>query len=204
MESINAKRYDQTMWLLERLSLVRLRRDLLSGVHGEVLEIGVGTGANLSLYAPGTYVTAVDIEPKRLTGATRKATRDDVDPAVHISCANAHDLPFPDDRFDFVVSTLVFCSIPQPDLALAEIKRVLRPHGRLLMLEHVRGQNFVTRRLTDWLHPLWFALQGECHLNRETAVTVREAGFALEETETHGMGVLQMIKARPLPATAGK
>jgi ubiquinone/menaquinone biosynthesis C-methylase UbiE len=96
-----------------------------------------------------------------------------------------------------VVSTLVFCSIPEPMMALAEIKRVLRPDGRFLLLEHVRGLNPVAQRLTDWLHPAWFALQHECHLNRETAVSVQAAGFHIEETSSHGWGVIQMIKAVP-------
>jgi hypothetical protein len=73
----------------------------------------------------------------------------------------------------------------------------LRPDGRLLLLEHVRGLTPVMRRLTDWLHPLWFALQGECHLNRETARTVAAAGFNIVETSTHGWGLLQRIIARP-------
>lgn len=192
MSRDEAKRYDRGMWLLENYSLKRLRRELLRDARGEVLEIGVGTGANLPLYDGVARITAVDVNGARLAGAAVKANGHY---PIATSCADAQSLPFADDQFDTVVSTLVFCSIPQPALALAEIKRVLRANGRFLLLEHVRGLNPIARRLTDWLHPAWFALQHECHLNRETAVSVQAAGFHIEKTSSHGWGVLQMIKA---------
>lgn len=182
------------MWLLERFSLTRLRRPLLAAARGAVLEIGAGTGANLPLYDPDRRVVAIELRPERLATAARKAHvagRAD----VAVAAADAHDLPFPAASFDTVVGTLVFCSIGDPLAALAEIRRVLRPDGQLLLLEHVRGQTPLTRRLTDWLHPLWFALQGECHLNRETAATVAAAGFRVDATESHGRGLLQLIRA---------
>ncbi len=194
MDAIDAQRYDRGMWLLERFSLTRLRRPLLAAARGAVLEIGAGTGANLPLYDPGRRVVAIELRPERLAAAARKAHvagRAD----VAVAAADAHDLPFPAASFDTVVGTLVFCSIGDPLAALAEIRRVLRPGGQLLLLEHVRGQTSLTRRLTDWLHPLWFALQGECHLNRETAATVAAAGFRVDATESHGRGLLQLIRA---------
>jgi ubiquinone/menaquinone biosynthesis C-methylase UbiE len=187
-----AKRYDRGMWLLENYGLKRLRRELLRNAQGEILEIGVGTGANLPLYNGAARITAVDVNSARLTGAVERVNGRY---PVAAGCADAQQLPFADEQFDTVVSTLVFCSIPQPEMALAEIKRVLRANGRFLLLEHVRGLNPVTRRLTDWLHPAWFALQHECHLNRETAVSVQAAGFHIQETSSYGWGLLQMIKA---------
>ncbi len=182
------------MWLLERFSLTRLRRPLLAEARGAVLEIGAGTGANLPLYDPGLRVMAVELRPERLAAAARKAHAARR-AHVTVAAADAHDLPFPAASFDTVVGTLVFCSIADPPAALAEIRRVLRPGGQLLLLEHVRGQTPLTRRLTDWLHPAWFALQGECHLNRETGATVAEAGFRVEAKETHARGLLQLIWA---------
>lgn len=190
------KRYDRGMWLLENYGLKRLRRLLLQAVHGEVLEIGVGTGANLPFYdGRAVRITAVDVNPARLVGTITRAQAVNGRHPIYIGAADAQQLPFPDNQFDTVVSTLVFCSIPQPMAALAEIKRVLRPDGRFLLLEHVRGLNPISQRLTDWLHPAWFAMQGSCHLNRETAVSVQAAGFHIEETSIHGWGVIQMIKA---------
>ncbi len=191
MSTKEAKRYDRGLWLLELSSLRKLRQKLLEPVDGSVLEIGMGTGANLPLYNSPNFVTGIDVRPEHLAGVTtRKNT-----PSFGVSCANAHHLPFANGRFDNIVSTLVFCSIPDPPTALAEIKRVLKPNGRFYLLEHVRGQNPVSQRFTDWLHPAWFALQGECHLNRETAVTLQQSGFTIEESSTHGFGVLQMIEA---------
>ena len=190
------KRYDRGMWLLENYGLKRLRRLLLQAVHGEVLEIGVGTGANLPFYdGRAVRITAVDVNPARLVGTITRAQAVNGRHPIHIGAADAQQLPFSDNQFDTVVSTLVFCSIPEPMAALAEIKRVLRPDGRFLLLEHVRGLNPISQRLTDWLHPAWFAMQGSCHLNRETAVSVQAAGFHIEETSSHGWGVIQMIKA---------
>jgi ubiquinone/menaquinone biosynthesis C-methylase UbiE len=191
MSTIEAKQFDRGMRWLERWGIGHLRRKLLHGVTGRVLEVGAGTGANLPLYGRFTQTTLVDIKPDRLQLARQKSAKPDT-PAT---CADAHNLPFASDQFDVVVGTLVFCSIPHPELALAEIKRVLRPDGRLLLLEHTRGHGPISRRFTDWLHPLWFALQGECHLNRETAVTVQNAGFTIEHSSVPGYGLLQMMKA---------
>jgi ubiquinone/menaquinone biosynthesis C-methylase UbiE len=191
LKTPEAAHYDRSLWLLEHFTLRRLRQQLLQQVEGRVLEIGVGTGANLPLYADTRLVTGIDVHRGRLAGAQFRQTSS---PFV-ASCADAQHLPFAAHIFDTVISTLVFCCIPVPEQALNEIKRVLRPGGRLLLLEHVRGQGPISRRLTDWLHPLWFALQGECHLNRETARSVANAGFHISQKSRHGWGVLQMIQA---------
>jgi ubiquinone/menaquinone biosynthesis C-methylase UbiE len=193
MSTKEAKSYDRGLWLLEVSSLRSLRQRLLKEVSGAVLEIGMGTGANLPFYNGVDFVAGIDLRAAHLAGAVGREQT----PPFGVSCANAHHLPFGNGRFDNIVSTLVFCSIPDPQAALAEIRRVLKPNGRFYLLEHVRGQNPVSRRLTDWLHPAWFALQGECHLNRETAVTLQQAGFTIETSSTHGFGVLQMMVARP-------
>ncbi|MBE2222999.1 MAG: class I SAM-dependent methyltransferase [Anaerolineae bacterium] len=192
MSTKEAKRYDRGVWLLEVASLQKLRQQLLAAVHGTVLEIGMGTGVNLPIYNGVSFVAGIDLRPQVLSGAlTRENT-----PPFGVSCANAHHLPFGNGRFDNIVSTLAFCSISEPPLALAEIRRVLKPNGRFYLLEHVRGQNPVSQRLTDWLQPAWFALQHECHLNRETAVTLQASGFTIEESSTHGFGILQMMVAK--------
>ncbi len=194
MSTLEAKRYNRGMKFLEVVSLQRLRHRLLDEVEGSVLEIGAGTGVNLPIYRAASQVTGIDLNREWLAGTTeREAKR-----PFSVTVANAQALPFPNNHFDNVVGTLVFCSIPNPAQALAEIKRVLRPNGRLHLLEHVRGLNPITQRLTDWLHPLWFLLQHECHLNRETAVSVQNAGFHIEHSSAHGWGVLQMLTAVPV------
>jgi len=193
MSSPEAKQYNRVMNLFERAGLNRLRKRMLTAVQGEILEIGTGTGINLPIYNGASRITGIDVSRERLLGTAERVAKR----PFTISVADAQQLPFADDAFDNVVGTLVFCSIPHPELALAEIKRVLRPNGRLYLLEHVRGLTPISRRLTDWLQPAWFALQGECHLNRETAVTVEAAGFTIEKKSQHGRGLLQMIQAMP-------
>ncbi len=193
MSSSEAKQYNRVMNLFERKGLHRLRQTMLAHVRGEILEIGTGTGVNLPVYNGASRITGIDVSREKLMGTAERIAKR----PFTISVADAQQLPFADDAFDNVVGTLVFCSIPHPEMALAEVKRVLRPNGRLYLLEHVRGLTPVTRRLTDWLEPAWFALQGECHLNRETAVTVQAAGFSIEKKSQHGRGLLQMIQAVP-------
>lgn len=195
MENVEARNYDRGMWLLEFTNLSRLRRQIVAEVDGVALEIGAGTGVNSSFYKPGVAITAVDLKPSLLAAAAAKARRNNRHSDYVVTCANAQQLPFPTNRFDTVLGTLVFCSIHEPETALAEIRRVLRPGGRLLLLEHVRGRTAVTRHLTDWLHPLWFAMQGECHLNRDTAATVASAGFQINHISQHAQGVLLLIHA---------
>ena len=191
-----AVQYNRGMRLLEWASLTRLRQQVVRDVTGHVLEIGVGTGVNLPHYAQASRVTAIDVNQGRLSGVSERLAVVNGRFPITAHCADAQRLPFANGQFDTVVGTLVFCSIPHPSQALDEIRRVLKPAGRLLLLEHVRGQNKVMRHLTDWLHPAWFALQGECHLNRETETVVRQAGFTVEQSSIHGWGILQIIQAK--------
>lgn len=195
MDNLESSFYDRCMWPLERLSLTRLRRHLLSEAEGAVLEVGTGTGVNLSWYPQDVAVTAIDLRPAHLAAALSKYSQNPRGHLLSVACGNAQKLPFADQVFDSVIGTLVFCSIHEPLTALTEIRRVLRPGGRLLLLEHVRGLNPLAKKVTDWLHPVWFALQGECHLNRETAETVAAAGFSITHTSQHAGGVIQIIHA---------
>jgi ubiquinone/menaquinone biosynthesis C-methylase UbiE len=195
MPNLDVRLYNGFMWLGEQLGLLRLRRHLLQQARGQILELGVGTGINLPLYRianSAEMLVGLDVNRARLAGTNE---REKMVSPTSILQSDAQALPFANNSFDTVVSTLVFCSILRPEVALAEVGRVLRPNGRFLLLEHVRGQGPVSRRLTDWLHPAWYALQRECHLNRETAVYVAEAGFHIEQVSTHGWGLVQMITA---------
>lgn len=193
MSSKASQRYNRSLWLLERLGLRRLRHALLGDVTGKVLEVGIGTGINLPHYAGGRHITGLDASLELLAGTRERISSQ----PFAVTCADTQDLPFQGEEFDTVVGSLVFCCIANPTRALAEIGRVLRPSGQLLLLEHVRGQGPISRRVTDWLHPVWFALQGTCHLNRDTAETVRSAGFEVMQIDRHGWGVLQLIRAHP-------
>lgn len=190
-----ARSYDREMWLLERTKLSELRQHVVRQVTGNTLEIGVGTGANIAHYRDDVSVTAIDLRPAYMMAADKKALQRSPGFKFAAACADVQKLPFPDNTFDTALGALVFCSIAHPQAALAEIRRVLRPGGQLILLEHVRGLTSFTRRLTDWLQPLWFAMQGDCHLNRETAAAVAEAGFQIDFTSEHARGLVQIIQA---------
>jgi len=183
--------YDIALAPLELAGLGRLRQRLLADSRGAVLEIGAGTGVNLPYYGDGVRVFALDESREMLAVARRRPCR----ACATVSQADAQSLPFAAHTFQTVVGTLVFCSIPDPVRALVEARRVLRPGGILLLLEHTRGHHPLVAALTDWLDPIWCALNGSCHLNRQTARTAVEAGFDVTSIERHAGGIVQVIRA---------
>jgi SAM-dependent methyltransferase len=179
--------YDAGMSLQDRFGLMRWRRWLASGVRGRVLEVGCGTGRNLPLYEGAVVGFDPVLESVRV--AKRRA------PRALLLVASAEALPFREGAFDTVVSSLVFCSVPDPAKGLAEAKRVLAPGGALRMMEHVRSPSRITGRLQDFVQPAWTWILGGCHPNRETEKTVEGAGFAIEERKAKG--VMRRFVARP-------
>jgi phosphatidylethanolamine/phosphatidyl-N-methylethanolamine N-methyltransferase len=122
------------------------RRGLWQRVHGaRVLEVGVGTGKNLPLHPVGKNVTAIDLSPRMLERARRKARR--LRPGADFLIADVQSLPYPDNTFDAAVATFVFCSVPDPVRGLREIRRVLKPGGQFLLLEHVLSERWGLRPL---------------------------------------------------------
>ena len=182
--------YDMGILPLEWLILRRLRQRTFPTLSGDVLELGIGTGVNLPLYGPEARVTGCDASGEMLAWAVRRCTG----ACVGLTQADVQCLPFAADSFDAVAASLVFCSVTDPVQGLAEVQRVLRPGGRLVLLEHTRGSG-VGAWLTDTLHPLWHAWARECHLNRETARTVAEVGFRVERVEEHALGIVRVIEA---------
>lgn len=173
--------YDRMGREAERGWLGERRAALLSGAWGEVLEIGGGTGANLPHYRGVGRVTIAEPDPFMRAKLWPKLENASV--AVEVSDAGAEALPFEDDSFDTVVSTLVLCTVPDQGVALQEIRRVLCPGGRLLFIEHVRAEGS-TARWQDRLERLWGWLFAGCHPNRETVATIEKAGFEIEGFES--------------------
>ena len=174
--------YDRGMASTEEAGLRELRRQLLAGASGRVIELGAGTGANLELY-PEAVAGLVLAEPdphmaKRLRQKLAASGR-----GAEVVEAPAERLPFEDACFDTAVATLVFCTIPDPEAALAEAARVLKPGGRLLFLEHVRSRDPRLARWQDrWERP-WRFLGDGCHCNRDTVATIAASGLELGEVE---------------------
>ena len=173
--------YDRFSKGMEDAGLAEMRRNLIEGASGDVLEIGGGTGANLSYYGAGVEsLTVTEPERPMLKRLERKAREQNSH--ATILRAPAEDLPFEDASFDTVVSTLVLCGVDDQPRAVRELRRVLRPGGRLIFIEHVRSDDPQTAKMQDRMNPLnRFVVCCDC--NRPTLDTVRSAGFAVTELE---------------------
>ncbi len=174
-------------WLIDfgmrRKPLLRLREDLVAAARGQVLEIGIGSGLNLPFYPRDLEgLWGIDPSPALLAMARTQAAW--VHFPVSLAEARAEDLPLDDHSVDSVVMTWTLCSIARPEQALAEIRRVLRPDGCLLFIEHGRAPEAAVRGWQDRLTPLWRRVAGGCHLNRPIDRLIEAAGLRLTELET--------------------
>jgi len=194
-QHIAAGFFDAGMAPLEWRHLRRIRRELLSDATGSVLEIGAGSGVNLAYYPMNgiSHLTLSDIAEReqvyrRRYGALRRKWGADL-PELSVVTLDATRLPFDDGSFDTVVATLLFCSVECPPCGFDEIRRVLKPGGRYLFLEHVRPEHPQLQRTFDVVNPLWKRLAGGCNLNRETLSAIVEAGFTIRRRDQAGQGV---------------
>ena len=195
-----ARLYDKMTQSSEEAGLRDKRRALLARAQGRTLEIGAGTGANLELY-PDAVTELVIIEPDEHMRRRLEAKLGGVGRKVEVAAAGAESLPFPDGSFDTAVATLVLCTIPDPDAALREVARVLKPDGRLLFLEHVRAEDAGTARWQDRLERPWGWFGRGCHPNRDTLATIEASQLEVAEVERD-----EFPKAPPIvrPLIAGE
>ncbi len=143
-----------------------IRKELLSKATGSVLELGSGTGINFPLYEKAATVTAIEPSQHMIDRSLSKLKQAVV--PIEVVQASAEELPFAADSFDTVVATLVFCTIPNPEKAILEMKRVCKSDGEILLFEHVKMQNRFLSLLQDWLTPAWKKICDGCCLNRNT------------------------------------
>jgi ubiquinone/menaquinone biosynthesis C-methylase UbiE len=179
---IFAAGYDSFMGPPEKAVLRGHRKALLDRVKGRVLEIGDGTGANLPFYGGGIEELVIT-EPEEPMARRLERKLGDYPLATRVVRARAEELPFEDERFDFVVSTLVLCTVDDPARALREIHRLLKPNGQLLFVEHVRSDQPRLARWQDRLHGLQVRVGHGCHCNRRTLESIKGAGFSIAELE---------------------
>lgn len=185
--------YDLMEAFAERTSFARWRKLQWSKVEGKrILEIGVGTGKNFPYYPENADVTAIDFSQKMLERARRKAGSRQV--KVRLLQMDAQTLGLPDNSFDSAAATFVFCSVPDPVLGLREIKRVLKPGGKVVLLEHVLSDNRFVARLMNILNPLVVRMMG-ANINRKTVDNVTGAGLSVEKVTRLGH-IFRLIEAR--------
>jgi ubiquinone/menaquinone biosynthesis C-methylase UbiE len=188
MSRLAAAFYERLMRASEAACLQQWRAELLSGLAGDVLEVGAGTGLNLPHY-PRTISRLVLSEPDHhMRHMLARKIQSEKWQDAEVVDASLQDLPFASNAFSAVVATLVLCSVPSLDRALAEISRVLKPEGCFVFLEHVAAEGR-PRRL-KWqrrVEPLWKRLAGNCHLTRRTADAIATSGLSIVQMDRESM-----------------
>lgn len=190
------KRYNRTSLFYDWMDWMitdEVRKRVVGMARGKVLEVGVGTGKNLKFYPPDCEVTGIDFSPGMLRKARERAR--DL-PNVTLSEMDVQDIQFPDNSFDTIIATCVFCSVPDPVKGFRELRRVCKPDGRLVFLEHVRSGNKFVGLLMDAFNPVFVKLIG-ANINRETLENMKKAELQLEKVDTVGMEILKLVVAKP-------
>ncbi len=188
MEGMAERRY--MPWRRKLWKLVRSRLP----VSSKFLEVGVGTGKNMPYWPAGVDVVGIDLTPEMLARAVRKAGRDGR--VADLALGDVQALRFGEGSFDLAAATFVFCSVPDPILGLQELKRVVRPGGSVVLMEHVRSQRPLLGKMMDLLAPLVVRVMG-AHINRETVSNVAAAGLEIVSVEDLGLGgIFKLIHAK--------
>lgn len=193
------KRYNRVSGIYDRMDRMiksDWRSDLLSRVHGNVLEVGVGTGANLGYYPTEANVTGIDFSEGMLKHAHEKLKSIENKDRIKLLEMDAQALDFPDNSFDFVVTTCVFCSVPDPVKGLKELRRVCKPEGRILMLEHMRSENPILGPIMDIANPIVVNLWG-ANINRRTLENINKAGLLIEKNEQLMGTIMRRLVIKP-------
>lgn len=179
---------------LELFFFRKWRKEALSGLSGRVLEIGVGSGRNLEHYPAGCSVTGIDSSEGMLENARQKTKGMK---NINLFLMDAEHLEFPDNSFDYIIATFVLCTIPDPVIALKEMRRVLKPSGELIALEHMHSSNPVISLFEHMIDPFLFFLLGD-HTTRHTVKNIQEAGFTILEAKKLAFkDIFRKIRAKP-------
>lgn len=181
--------YDTVMGPLEKRWIARVRKKIVSGLDGNVLEIGTGTGANFPYYSKGKVKRVLTLEPNPYMIEQAKQRAKDVGLPVEFYQGMAETLPFKDGEFDTVVATLVLCSVSEPQKVFQEMRRVCKKGGKIVLFEHVRTESKLLAALQDVLTPAWKRLCDGCHLNRDTGRFMKESGILVIKEKKYAKGI---------------
>ncbi len=186
--------YDLMETPMELMRYGSWRKDVFSGLEGRVLEVGVGTGKNIPYYPEDSEMIGIDISAKMLDHAKKRAAGQK---NISLFVMDAEHLGFMDGCFDHVITTFVLCSIPDPIAALREMRRVCKPEGTVINLEHMRSSDRKIAFVEDLLNPVTRGLTG-VNINRETVGNIRRAGLnIIEEKELALKDVFRLIRSKP-------
>lgn len=184
--------YDVAMKPLEQTKFKKIRKALVSKAVGRVLEIGSGTGANFPYYKNATQVDAIEPNPLMSERSLKHIKNSRI--PIKTFLIGAEKLPFGDNTFDSVVATLVFCTIPEPMVAIKEIERVSKPGASIFLFEHVKVDQALVGKTQEFLTPFWKKTCDGCHLNRDTLAMLKESNLSILTVESHYKGVFLSIK----------
>ncbi len=181
MGNLIPKLYDAAMRPFEKSRFYQIRAAIAGNAQGKVLEIGSGTGVNFPFYKKAALVKAIEPDRGMRKQSEKRAANAKV--PIQLYDAKAEELPFAADEFDAVVATLVFCTIPEPEQALREIRRCARKGAKIYFFEHVRMDQKPIGTIQDAVTPLWKKVAGGCHLNRDTLQLIRKSGLTVTDVK---------------------
>jgi ubiquinone/menaquinone biosynthesis C-methylase UbiE len=200
LNEVIKKRYNRISGiyeLMDRMVKEEWRKNLLSQATGKVLEVGIGTGANMPYYREDLVsLTGIDFSRGMLTHAIAKNKQGSFSFPIDLIEGDIQELPFPDEMFDSIVSTCVFCSVPDPVKGLKELKRVCKPTGSIFMLEHMRSENKLVGGVMDVLNPLTVRLWG-ANINRETLKNIELSNLKVESNKPLMSSILRELSISP-------
>ena len=195
-DDIAKRRYNRNAWFFDFQHSIfgRMMDDgkkkLIATAKGRVLEIGVGTGSSLALYPEGVELVGVDISPNMLARAEAKS--DSFQGQLTLQVGDVQNLDFPDDSFDMVITSCVFCSVTDPIKGFQEVNRVLKPDGIGLHLEHVKSKMPIIGTLMDILNPIVVRMMG-ANINRDTAENIRKSGLRTVEEKDQWLDIVKLF-----------
>ncbi|AUJ23957.1 class I SAM-dependent methyltransferase [Virgibacillus dokdonensis] len=191
------KRYNRiagVFGIMDNMIQETWRKDVTQQAEGKVLEIGIGTGKNLEYYPSHVEVTGIDFSPGMLKRAKEKANQ--LGRTFELLEMDAQNLAFPDNTFDTVITTCVFCSVPDPIKGLKEMKRVTKPTGKILMLEHMRSEHKLIGKLMDILNPIGLHIVG-ANINRKTIENIQHVGLKIAKEDLLMYDIFKKLVVSP-------